>query len=338
MQDRRRLSIVIAAFQAGGTLAQCLDAIAHSSVRPFEVIVVDDGSSDNTAALAGERGCTLLSTGVRSGPSRARNLGAARATGDLLIFLDADVRVHAETLRRLLEHFADPAAGAVFGAYDDDPSDSGFFSRYRNLLHCHTHRIGRADATTFWAGCGAIRRELFQQFGGFDERYEHASIEDIELGMRLTAAGVRIHLDPQAKAQHLKRWTFARMCRADVVLRGIPWTRLILERRRMPNDLNLRWSQRISVVAAWVALLTAFRGEGELAAAALASVGVCNWRFLNFLRERAGLFFTLCAFPMQVLFSLYCGFSFVAGSALHVKAAMSGAPLPFEKAETPARF
>lgn len=328
----------MAAYQAAATLPECLDALTRSSIRPYEVIVVDDGSTDGTAAIAQERGCIVLSTGTRSGPARARNLGVAHATGEIVVFLDSDVRAHPETLRRLTSHFADPAVGAVFGAYDEDPSDPGFFSRYRNLLHCHTHRIGRANASTFWAGCGAIRRELFQEFGGFDIRYEHASIEDIEFGMRLNAAGVHVRLDPEAKAQHLKRWTFLRMWRADVFHRGIPWTRLILERRRMPNDLNVRWSQRISVGAAWIALLGACRGDASLAAGATALVGICNWPFLNFLRKRAGAGFALRAFPVQVLFSLYCGFSFIAGVAMHAKSTWNEAPVPLEKAQDPARY
>jgi GT2 family glycosyltransferase len=319
-----RVSVVIAAHQAGETIKECLKALKSSSVHPFEIIVVDDGSSDGTAAIARKAGCIVIPTRKRSGPAHARNLGSARARGNILMFVDADVCAHPDALGRLLAHFENPRVGAVFGAYDDAPSDPGFFSRYRNLLHCHTHRIGREDATTFWAGCGAIRRELFQSFRGFDERYEHASIEDVELGMRLRAAGVRIRLDPNARAKHLKRWTFLRMWRADVFYRGIPWTKLILERHWMPNDLNVRWSQRISVGAAWIALGAACTDRLSIAAAAVSLVAVCNWRFLNFLGKRAGFVFSIRAFPVQVLYSFYCGFSFLAGAALHLKSAVQG--------------
>ncbi|HUA86385.1 MAG TPA: glycosyltransferase [Bryobacteraceae bacterium] len=328
MPGDRCISVIIAAFNAGETLPGCLTGLRHSLLSPFEIIVVDDGSADCTATVARDFGCTVISNGQRSGPARARNLGAANARGAILVFLDADVIPHADTLGQLISHFADPVIGGVFGAYDDAPSDPGFFSRYRNLLHCHTHRIGRANAATFWAGCGAIRRELFQAFGGFDERYEHASIEDVELGMRLTDAGVRIRLDAEAKAQHLKRWTLLRMSRADVLHRGIPWTRLIFERRRMPNDLNVRWSQRISVGAAWVALGAACSGQMLAAAGAVATVALCNWPFLKFLKQRAGWSFPIRALPVQFLFSFYCGLSFLAGALVHLRHTATGtAPL-----------
>ena len=318
IEARSSISVIIAAFNASQTLHKTLEAVKLSSVGPLDIIVVDDSSIEDTAAVARQHGCTVLSTNRRSGPGCARNLGAAQARGDVLVFLDADVRVHHESLRLLVAHLDDPAIGAAFGAYDENPLDAGFFSRYRNLLHCHTHRVGRVEASTFWAGFGAIRRELFQEFGGFDESYDSSSIEDIELGMRLNAAGVQIRLDHRAQAQHLKRWTFPEMSRTDIFRRGIPWTRLILKRRRMPNDLNLRWSQRVSVAAAWIAL-AACTGHIRLMLAALVVVAACNGRFLGFLKERAGWSFAIVAFPVQVVFSAYCGLSLVIGTVLHLK-------------------
>ena len=195
--------MIIPAFSARGTIGACVDAVLAFPEAPFEIIVVDDHSRDDTADLARAKGCTVLSTEKRSGPARARNLGAAHARGDILVFLDADVRPHPDAIRRLAAHLEDTQVGVAIGAYDDTPADPGFFSRYRNLLHCHTHRLGRANASTFWAGCGAIRRDVFHAFGGFDERYERSSIEDIEFGMRLTSAGVRILLDPQVPPAQL---------------------------------------------------------------------------------------------------------------------------------------
>src|SRR5947207_1321887 len=81
---------------------------------------------------------------------------------------------------------------ALIGSYDESPLSAGFVSQYRNLLHCYTHQNGRREASTFWAGCGAMRRDRFVHHAGFDERYRYPSIEDIELGVRLRQAGERI--------------------------------------------------------------------------------------------------------------------------------------------------
>lgn len=80
----------------------------------------------------------------------------------------------------------DTQVDALIGSYDDDPKSPDFISQYRNLMHCSVHQTGRSEASTFWSGCGAIRREVFLESGGFDETYVRPAIEDIELGYRLT--------------------------------------------------------------------------------------------------------------------------------------------------------
>jgi hypothetical protein len=114
------------------------------------------------------------------------------------------------------------------------------------------HQQARREACTFWSGCGAIRRGAFLEHGGFHESYERPAIEDIELGYRLHQAGRKMILDPSVQVKHLKRWTFWNLLKSDIVDRGIPWTELILRDKRMPNDLNLQLSQRVSVALAFL--------------------------------------------------------------------------------------
>ena len=212
------------------------------------MIVVDDGSADDSADVAREFGASLLSTGSQSGPAKARNLGAKEARGQILFFLDADVCVHEDTLERVENAFrADPELDAVIGSYDDKPGSEDFLSQYKNLMHSFVHQHGRQEASTFWSGCGAIRKAVFEEFGGFDESYHRPSIEDIELGYRLNQAGRKLELDRQIQVKHLKRWTFWGLVKTDIFQRGIPWTELILRDRHMPNDLNVHLSQRVSV-------------------------------------------------------------------------------------------
>jgi glycosyltransferase involved in cell wall biosynthesis len=250
------LSVIIPVYNSAGFLRTCLEHLRNSAVTDYECIVVDDGSTDESAAVAREFGVTLIQTGRRSGPAFARNLGARSAQADILFFIDADVCVHPHTLTRVLANFAqDPELMAVIGSYDDQPESQDFLSLYRNLMHCYVHHHSRREACTFWSGCGAIRKSVFHEYSGFDESYRRPAIEDIELGYRLARDRKKMLLDASIVVKHLKRWSFLGLVKTDVLDRGIPWTELILRDGRLPNDLNLQLSQRVSV--ALVFLLTA---------------------------------------------------------------------------------
>lgn len=259
------VSVVIPVYNSEDTLRQALDRLASSTEPADEIVVVDDGSTDGSAEVARKAGVRLLETGGRKGPARARNIGAKQATGDIVFFLDADVVVQPDTVGRARQAFADdPKLDALIGSYDNEPGSKDFLSQYRNLMHHFVHQNAQRDACTFWSGCGAIRRSVFEQHGGFDESYDRPAIEDIELGYRLFQANCKMILDRDLQVKHLKRWTFWGLVRCDVLDRGIPWTELILRDKRMPNDLNLQLSQRVSVALAFVLM-------------ALAAVGTMYW-------------------------------------------------------------
>lgn len=244
----RKVSVVIPVYNGGDHLDRCLAVLRLSQEAPLECIVVDDGSTDGSAETAQRHGATVLSTGGRCGPAKARNIGAKAAQGSILLFIDSDISVSPDTLSKIADEFAaDPDLDAVMGSYDDEPAAPNFVSQYRNLMHCFVHQHSNRRATTFWAGCGAIRRDVFLEFGGFDENYRSAAIEDIELGYRLSKAGRKLILSPDIQVKHLKRWSLRSMIKADFLYRALPWAELAIRSGWMPNDLNLRISQRISV-------------------------------------------------------------------------------------------
>ena len=242
------ISVIIPACDASAHLTRCLDALSYSRYPAFETIVIDDGSKDNTPEIAESYGVTLLRNDRRRGPAFARNLAAKHATGDILFFIDSDVCAKSDTLERIRAHFEeDSKLSALMGSYDTDPYSPDFISQYRNLMHSYVHQTGAENASTFWSGCGAIRRNVFEEHSGFSEDYARPAIEDIELGYRLVGNGHKILLDRDLLVTHLKKWTFIGLVKTDILDRGIPWTELILRDKFMPNDLNLQLSQRVSV-------------------------------------------------------------------------------------------
>ena len=157
--------------------------------------------------------------------------------------------------------------------------------------------------------------------------------EDIEFGHRVRASGGRILLDPEIQVQHLKCWTFVNMLKTDIFDRGVPWARLILREGRMPDDLNLRWSQRLSVATAFLFVGLLGLGEGKVAlGAALVLLGL-NVPFYAFLWERRGMLFALRAAPLLFLFHFYSGIAFLLGAGLYLRSVIrpSASEVPGEE-------
>ncbi len=312
------ISIVIAAYNAGSQIERCLRGLPDPDVAGVEIIVVDDASTDDTARLASAGGARVVRLERNSGPSAARNRGASLAVGEILFFVDADVVLHEGAVVRVREVMrAQPALAAVFGSYDATPAASGTVTRYRNLLHHHVHQAGDAEASTFWAGCGAVRRRIFLEVGGFDELRFPRCIEDIELGYRLRAAGHPIRLDHQLHCTHLKRWTLSTLVKTDIWCRAIPWSKLDMEQGGSRHHLNIRHSQRISVALIGVALLClplvlVSGWFAWLATVTLLATLLLNGRLYRFLARRGGFWFGLRCVPLHLLYFIYSGASYLA--------------------------
>ena len=316
------VSVVIPAYNCARDLRECLAALQASTVPVAEVVVADDASTDGTASVAAAMGARVIRLPTNGGPAAARNRAVAATRGDVLFFVDADVAVAADAVARVVATFAREAdVAAVFGSYDARPRAPGAVSQFRNLLHHFVHQQGAAEASTFWAGCGAVRRAAFDAVGGFDERPVRRFIEDIDLGYRLRRAGFRIRLERALLCTHLKRWTLASMVRTDLVYRALPWTRLIAESGTAPRDLNLGLGQRASVAlvglaAAALPLALVHRSLAAVVVTALLAVAVLNRKLYAFLRRQRGTAFALACVPLHVLHFACSGLGFVYGRAV----------------------
>lgn len=302
-----KLSVIIPVRDGGDAFERCLEELRAHEQQIDELIVVDDGSCDGSDAAAKAAGARVLRQHHALGPAQARNAGAAVASGDVLVFFDADTALQPDTLARIRARFEqEPDLDAVSGRYDDEPAAPGLVSRYRNLVHSFTHLCAAGPAATFWAGCGAVRRKVFEDAGGFDSRFGAPSVEDIEFGMRLASGGRCLAIDPAIQVKHLKRWTLWAMVRTDVWHRAVPWAHLMMSAHQAPATLNLRWSQRASVIAVVAAPVVALAHAGG----ALALLGLhagLNWRFFGYLRKRRGWGFVLACWPLHLLHHFYSG-------------------------------
>jgi glycosyltransferase involved in cell wall biosynthesis len=295
-----------------------LDALVSSNYTDFELIVVDDMSTDESIEISLSKGAKVISTQSRqSGPANARNLAAMTAKGEVLLFVDADVVVKHDTLTKVANAFRlNPTIAALFGSYDDEPAEENFLSQYKNLQHHFVHQTSDSNASTFWAGLGAVRRDVFLSVGGFDcEQFPVPSIEDIELGMRLRGAGHSILLAKEIQAKHLKRWDILSLIRTEILCRAVPWSRLILARRGMINDMNLKTADRLSAVLVGLSLAAlplAFWKPVTviIPLSFLLIVFYLNRKIFSFFANVKGPIFAAMTFPWQVAYFLYSGSSF----------------------------
>lgn len=202
------ISVIIPVYNAADTLQFCLEAICATSVSGYEIIVVDDGSNDDSRTIARNFQCRIHQLHEQGGAAAARNAGARIARGRILLFVDADVIVPGNLIERIVDNFNRDDVVAVQtlytcpGRYSDTPS------RYQNdYYHYFCTRIPGDNTSVFATWCAAVSREVFLSIGGFDQRIPGAAVEDEEFGYELVDRGYRIFLDRSLTVEHLARYS-----------------------------------------------------------------------------------------------------------------------------------
>jgi len=308
------IAVVMPVYNAAEKLPLVLPPLLAARERGVvsEIIAVDDSSSDASATLCAEAGVRVLPSGGRRGPGACRNLGVEHVSSPFVLFVDSDVVMHDDAPERILDTFgADPELAAVFGSYDDTPAVRTWVSTYRNLLHHHTHQRGNEDASTFWAGLGAVRTDAFRAVGGFDvERYPRPSIEDIELGYRLRARGGHIRLRKDVLGTHLKQWTLRGMFVTDVFCRALPWARLLNSRAGPGGDLNLTRAEQAKALigsSLWATLpaIPLWPPLAILTGCLLVLAWAVNRRLFGVVRRRGGVGNMVAAILLHQFYYLY---------------------------------
>jgi GT2 family glycosyltransferase len=259
MAEHPLISVIVPVYNGAVTLGGCLESLYASRDVSFEVIVVDDGSTDATRQVARSYPCRLLTLCQNMGAARAKNAGAAEATGDIIFFTDADVHVRPDTLASIAEDFrALPEAGhpqvtGVVGLLAETCPYGNFASQFKNLWMHFTYRRQPRRVGLFFTSAAAIRREVFLQEGGFDSHYGGASItEDIEFGQRLLSAGYQVIMDQRLTVEHHKRYTIREVLCTDLLrARGLAqtWFRNRLNHDQRAHYASVPWYFGAGVLA-----------------------------------------------------------------------------------------
>lgn len=327
-EESLAVSVVVPVFHGGKHFAGCIASIAAALRPQDELIVVANGEGDGAwrAALVHPQARILHNT-HNGGPAGGRNFGAASATGDILLFIDADVSVQPDCIARVARVFSEEEdVAAVIGSYDEDPGEKNFLSQFKNLFHHYVHQHGAIDASTFWGGCGAVRRQIFVEIGGFNPA--RPTMEDIDFGYRLRAVSHRIRLVHELQVKHWKRWSPVKLLQSDLFDRATPWTELILDqivrqKRTVPSDLNLGLTYKISLTISFL-LIAAVIGalfQPSLSILAIVYAGffvVLHAPLLRFFARERGWRFSLQTIPWRFAYDICSGLGLAYGAVRFV--------------------
>ncbi|MDZ7640508.1 MAG: glycosyltransferase [Desulfurivibrio sp.] len=246
------LSVIIPCHNGAATLGACLEALQAAAQPPlpaatqcpdqvwplgphgFEVVVVDDASTDDTAAIGERYPCRLLKLPSQRGASAARNIGAAAARGKILFFIDADCLVEPTTLQTVIA-VADRHGRQwiIGGTYSLTPADRFFCSRWQAaFIHHFESKRQRPDYIATHAMI--IHAATFAASGGFPEDFLPI-IEDVEFSHRLRRQGLALAMEPSLQVRHVFHYTPRRWL-ANAWRKSRYWTIYSLSQQDLLSD------------------------------------------------------------------------------------------------------
>lgn len=207
--EKKKISVIIPMYNAGATIAACVESVITTGYKPLEIIVVDDCSTDESRDVIKDMTARhpsvvkLLPLEKNGGPSQARNRGAERADGEYLFFVDSDTAMLPETLDTFIKHMEETGADALSGIYNESPLNSGATPLYKALLNYFTcARHGMFDNEIFNGAAAGIRKEVYEKIGGYNDSLGWGmDYENEEMGQRIAASFVH-KLDPDLQVRH----------------------------------------------------------------------------------------------------------------------------------------
>ena len=206
-------SIIVPAYNAANTLSRLLDSLEKQTCRDFEVIVINDASTDGTATIARGYDCTLINLADNRGPAYCRNLGAKRASGEILLFTDSDCQAHRNWVENIRRIFSATDTDAIMGRLVIPPStfvgdciSALGFPAGGAIGFDKIWRVDRQGFTRSLSSCNcAVRNTVFWEAGGFDESFPYAGGEDSYLAYRMVENRRRIRYCPEVLVHHEAR-------------------------------------------------------------------------------------------------------------------------------------
>lgn len=197
------ISVIIPNHNGEKTIGRCLDAALASKHADFEIIVVDDCSTDSSVNIILKYPCRLIRLPEHGGAAKARNYGARNSTGEVLFFVDGDCLLQTDTLARVAAAYLKEGVGTIIGGtYTWLPYDHEFFSIFQSIYIHYSEIKNPTNPDYIATHAMVIAKKLFQESTGFDEQFMPI-LEDVEFSHRLKKKGARLLMDEKILVQHI---------------------------------------------------------------------------------------------------------------------------------------
>ena len=227
------ISVVIPNYNGSKTIGKCLKAVLSSKYDSFEVIVVDDASSDSSVDIISKFPCRLIRLDKHAGASRTRNIGAEESSGEIIFFIDADCIVSEDTLSLVHEAITAQKGTVIGGSYTPLPYDSNFFSVFQSVF-INYFELKRKEPDYIATHSMAIEKSIFEKNGGFPEKFLPI-IEDVEFSHRLRRSGYKLLMAPDILVRHMFNFTLGKSLR-NAFRKSLYWVMYSLGNRDVFKD------------------------------------------------------------------------------------------------------
>lgn len=309
-------SIIIPVYNGEKTIGRCLRSVFDSIYKNFEVIVVDDGSTDETWKIVQGFPCRAIRLDRNCGVATARNKGAEKAEGKILLFLDADVLVKKDSLNFIVDSFKKnshiTAVQGIYGKESPAQNLATFYKHYYNYYKFSKVPTRFLSSTS--AFCLAIKKDVFKKVGGFDSNFPpHSAAEDVDLGLRLKKLNHPILLNRKLEVTHLKSYTLKSLLKTEFIkvvsnvklmLRSESFRDYPVSKNRKRDMLNIIFSIALSLLIFMSFLSIFFVQNWDSIGIFLSLVIVfisLNCQLLNLIGKEKGFLTALGCLPIVYL-------------------------------------
>ena len=297
------ISVIVPNHNGSATIATCLRSLFSSHYQAFEVIVVDDCSSDGSIDIIHQFPCRLIRLDRREGASKARNTGARESCGDVLFFIDADCVVQEDTLARVADAYRNAPDSVTGGSYTPVAHDDSFFSTFQSVFINYSEL--RNPAPDYIASHAmVIGKSIFEKSGGFAEDFMPI-LEDVEFSHRLKRAGVRLSMDSAILVRHIFHFTLKKSLR-NAMKKTKYWTGYSLGNSDLANDSGTASRElKINVATACMSWILLFCYLGSRESLFLLCMLIVTALNIIYSRGLMQAFFRVKGWPFGIRAALY---------------------------------